>query len=256
MIAPNPKPENKTKLLVDEDYTYLRTIASECYELQENKLSNETLQRLQWERIQANSEKMEYETKVLRQLKAKLSETERAVRQSFVYLESIKHLTSKKYGIESGHKQNKIHIISRHSPYPYTDVQRFPVPDKYVSWDVMWINYDPIAYTKPKYEFPKNLQQFADEDLLLLQEQQIDKQNQTLPVLDWNRSSTNAAGITIDRQSWQMSENQTPIVYKLDNGIPKNFMGRTGLRGRGSLFRWGPNHYVMIVITRFCLLIF
>jgi hypothetical protein len=251
MIASNFKPENKTKLLADEDYTYLRTIASEYYDSQENKVSNESLQRLQWERIQVNSEEMEYEKKVLRQLKGKISETERAVRQSLVYLESIKHLTSKKYGIESGHKKNKGHIISRHSPYPNTDVQRFPVPDKYVSWDVLWINYDPIAYTKPKYEFPKNLQEFADEDLLLLKEQQIDEQNQKLPVFEWNRSTTNAAGITIDRQSWELSENETPIIYKLDNGIPKNYMGRTGLRGRGSLLRWGPNHYVIIVITRF-----
>ena len=41
------------------------------------------------------------------------------------------------------------------------------------------------------------------------------------------------------------------IVYKLDNGVPQNPFGRTGLRGRGSLLRWGPNHYLMVVITRY-----
>jgi ADP-ribose pyrophosphatase len=125
------------------------------------------------------------------------------------------------------------------------------VPDKYVSWDVMFIAYDPIAYTKTKSEFPISLQQFADEDILLLQETQIEQIKLNLPVFEWNRISTNAAGITIDRSSWQISQDQNKVVYKLDNGIPRNPFGRTGLRGRGSLLRWGPNHYIMIVITRY-----
>lgn len=29
-----------------------------------------------------------------------------------------------------------------------------------------------------------------------------------------------------------------------------NPVGRTGLRGRGALPRWGPNHYVLFIITR------
>ena len=32
--------------------------------------------------------------------------------------------------------------------------------------------------------------------------------------------------------------------------INRNPKGRTGLRGRGRLIRWGPNHYVMVVISR------
>lgn len=32
--------------------------------------------------------------------------------------------------------------------------------------------------------------------------------------------------------------------------INSNTRGRTGLRGRGRLHRWGPNHNVMVVITR------
>ncbi len=27
-------------------------------------------------------------------------------------------------------------------------------------------------------------------------------------------------------------------------------MGRTGVRGRGALIRWGPNKYIMAIITR------
>jgi ADP-ribose pyrophosphatase len=77
-----------------------------------------------------------------------------------------------------------------------------------------------------------------------------------LPILQWNAKSVNPAGITIDRQSWIINENGNNIVYKLDNGIPLNPFGRTGLRGRGALPRWGPNHYVVLIITRFCNLMF
>ncbi|GFY58907.1 protein ced-11 [Trichonephila inaurata madagascariensis] len=55
-----------------------------------------------------------------------------------------------------------------------------------------------------------------------------------------------------DRQSWITSSDGSALIYKLDSeGVPQNPMGRTGLRGRGSLPRWGPNHYVHAIITRF-----
>ena len=36
-----------------------------------------------------------------------------------------------------------------------------------------------------------------------------------------------------------------------DHGRPRNPRGRTGLRGRGSLFSWGPNHAVDTIVTRY-----
>ena len=30
----------------------------------------------------------------------------------------------------------------------------------------------------------------------------------------------------------------------------RNPMGRTGARGRGALFRWGPNHEIRAIVTR------
>lgn len=173
--------------------------------------------------------------------------------QSHVYLESIKHLATKHYGMDIGSPGNQIlvHFLSRHSPYLGTRVQRVPIPDKYVAWEVMWIDYDPVAYTKPKMEFPMPLQEMVDEDILLLKELQIEEILTKLPVLQWNAKSISPAGITIDRQSWIRNEDGQHQVYRLDNGIPLNPFGRTGLRGKGSLPRWGPNHYVVLIITRF-----
>jgi hypothetical protein len=39
--------------------------------------------------------------------------------------------------------------------------------------------------------------------------------------------------------------------YKVENNIPLNPQGRTGLAGRGNLLYWGPNHVFQIVFTRF-----
>lgn len=40
-----------------------------------------------------------------------------------------------------------------------------------------------------------------------------------------------------------------PIIFD-DNGRPLNPRGRTGLRGRGLLGRWGPNHAIDLLLTR------
>ena len=56
----------------------------------------------------------------------------------------------------------------------------------------------------------------------------------------------------IDRKSWMTKiDSQVPLIYTLDSlGLPRNPMGRTGIRGRGSLYRYGPNHEIMAIVTR------
>lgn len=58
------------------------------------------------------------------------------------------------------------HFLAKSSPYPATKVLRFPVPDKYVPWEVMWLDYDPIVFTKPSNCFSAELQPYIDEDVL------------------------------------------------------------------------------------------
>ena len=55
----------------------------------------------------------------------------------------------------------------------------------------------------------------------------------------------NAVDGGIDRRSVYRS-------YRIDesNGLPLNPIGRTGLRGRGMLLRWGPNVYHYILLCR------
>lgn len=39
-------------------------------------------------------------------------------------------------------------------------------------------------------------------------------------------------------------------AYKIVNKVPLNPIGRTGVRGRGVLGRWGPNHAADPIVTR------
>ncbi|KAL3188845.1 hypothetical protein MRX96_003005 [Rhipicephalus microplus] len=74
----------------------------------------------------------------------------------------------------------------------------------------------------------------------------------SLPSLKWNCLSMSPAGISIDRRSWIVDADGTNIVYILESeGVPRNPSGRTGLKGKGALPRWGPNHYVLFIISRY-----
>lgn len=110
-------------------------------------------------------------------------------------------------------------MLARTSPYPSTRVQRLPVPDKFVPWEVMWIEYDAVAYTRPKSDFPLDLQTWVDEDILLLKH--LQGSDEKLPVFQWNSVTVNAAGISIDRQSWIVGNDGKNQIYKLEEGIPR-----------------------------------
>ena len=55
--------------------------------------------------------------------------------------------------------------------------------------------------------------------------------------------NTNDAQNATDRRSYSGE-------YEIRDGLPLNPSGRTGLGGRGLLYRWGPNHSLDPVITR------
>ncbi|KAL8598697.1 hypothetical protein ACOMHN_033261 [Nucella lapillus] len=182
-----------------------------------------------------------------------------------------------------------VHLVSRQSPYKDTLIRRFPVFDKYVPWEVCYHMYDPGIYTAPithahcqapmdvSYDmydpgiytapislFPEDIQTFVDPDALEISDEQNRRQRlspqelEELPALPefkplYNTvhcSIINGVNVEIDRTSWITLENQ-PLRYKLDStNLPLNPIGRTGLRGRGKLCRFGPNHKIVAVVTR------
>ncbi|XP_067911983.1 ADP-ribose pyrophosphatase, mitochondrial-like isoform X2 [Heterodontus francisci] len=121
-----------------------------------------------------------------------------------------------------------IHVKARTSPYPGSQVKRFPVPDNYVCWSVTWPDYEPVDYTA---ETVRTGPEWADPDF------RKDGQSEHGPRF-------NALNGKIDRRSflgW----------YELDEDkLPRNPMGRTGIISRGLLGKWGPNHAADPIVTR------
>eukprot|EP01083_Nonionella_stella_P193195 713793_1 len=71
--------------------------------------------------------------------------------------------------------------------------------------------------------------------------------------LPFNQIATDSRSKTkkIDRTTFNVDADGKHI-YQLDSvsGLPLNPRGRTGLSGRGELWRWGPNHAADPVVTR------
>jgi len=111
-----------------------------------------------------------------------------------------------------------VHKIARISPYGGTgDVVRIPVADDRVSWCTLHEWYDPPDFT---------CDSVADTD-----------------TDDMDSIQFNAVDGKVDRTSLY-------IPYAVVDGDPMNPVGRTGLKGRGLLQKWGPNKFAVTVITR------
>ncbi|XP_055986414.1 ADP-ribose pyrophosphatase, mitochondrial-like [Sorex fumeus] len=116
------------------------------------------------------------------------------------------------------------HVKARASPYPGSRVERSPVPDEKVSWQVEWPEYTPVQYTAHSVMAGPS---WADP-----------------PVGTSNFSPKfNEKDGPVERRSQNG-------LYQIEDGKPRNPAGRTGMVGRGLLGRWGPNHAADPIITR------
>ncbi|ESO90590.1 hypothetical protein LOTGIDRAFT_175816, partial [Lottia gigantea] len=189
---------------------------------------------------------------------------ERGVTSCCLMLEEIKHMLKKDSKTTIASLRTLVHFSARQSPYPGTRIQRFPVFDKYVPWEVEYITYDPSLYTRPIKDFNQEIQMFVDPDILAIKKEKEERKKLKPDELEeieetpefnpwWNSHCSvdvNGEHIEIDRCSY-IHENDQPYRYKIDkSGLPKNPFGRTGMRGRGKLWRWGPNHRIAAVVTR------
>uniref|UniRef100_A0A7E4VEJ4 Nudix hydrolase domain-containing protein n=1 Tax=Panagrellus redivivus TaxID=6233 RepID=A0A7E4VEJ4_PANRE len=118
----------------------------------------------------------------------------------------------------------KIHVKCRDTKNPYlkSNIHRTEVPADKIPWSVPWSDYEPVDYTD------KNIvgKPWAD------------------PELQDGKFRFNELDGQVNRKSYICK-------YSLDkDGAPLNPIGRTGLRGRGILGRWGPNHAADPIVSR------
>ncbi|CAF3790456.1 unnamed protein product [Rotaria sordida] len=133
--------------------------------------------------------------KSLRQINDRIFSLEKMVTDSHILLEKL-HATIYQKDKPLPKSQKYSHVLSRESPYIYTNEARFSVTEKYIPWTRQFDLYDPTLITLPKEHIC-----FQD-----------------------------------DERSF-VEPNLNPI-------------GRTGVRGRGALIRWGPNKSTIAIITR------
>ncbi|KAM7106683.1 transient receptor potential cation channel subfamily M member 2 isoform 7-T7 [Ciconia maguari] len=116
------------------------------------------------------------------------------------------------------------HVLARNLLYPGSHTPRFPVPDEKVPWEVDFPLYNPPAYS-------------ADHKDMAVQDPFSPSLDSLLKI------NYNTMDGLIDRQSFHG-------LYAVQDGLPLNPMGRTGLRGRGRLRCFGPNHALHPIVTR------
>ncbi|CAF0774571.1 unnamed protein product [Rotaria sordida] len=234
--------------------------------------------------------------KSLRLINDRVVTLEKLMVDSHILLEKIRS------AIQQGDKslpecEKFVHILSRESPYIYTNQARFPVTERHIPWKVQFDLYDPTIISLPKEHecFKDGERPFIEPDLLEsssdenVEDDELQMTAEPSPVLPapliqpdlfgaieapvttvpidinipfkdfkWNQvvelELPDGKKIVLDRTTWiSISEDDdTPSVYRVDTQlqIPMNPMGRTGVRGRGALIRWGPNKSIIAVITR------
>uniref|UniRef100_T1IZ08 Uncharacterized protein n=1 Tax=Strigamia maritima TaxID=126957 RepID=T1IZ08_STRMM len=229
------------------DFNYWRIMATEYFRQLEETEKKKLIEKEQLEKLNGLCYNAEVQMSALKKLKGSMAELEIIMQNCRIALEDIKHEFVK---TDEKMIANMTNLLSRQSPYFSTKVQRYSFSDKYVPWEVLFSTYDPVVYSKPREDYPLNIRDFVDEDVLSLKEKQ--GEHYKVPEMKWNIVYTSGAGITTDRTSWLQNEKGEVVIYKLDStGLPINPLGRTGLRGRGALLRWGPNHAIYLAITRF-----
>ncbi|XP_078332506.1 transient receptor potential cation channel subfamily M member-like 2 isoform X3 [Crassostrea virginica] len=129
-------------------------------------------------------------------------------------------------------ERKRINYKARIPRYPQSLVKRFPVPDDKVGWEIPFPEYDPVLYEAPEV---KSHPYWADTiDLVYM------KPEERIGKIKFNEYDNKNK---IDRKSYVGT-------YQVQDGLPLNPAGRTGLIGRGLLGRYGPNHCGDPVVTR------
>ncbi|CAN8209293.1 unnamed protein product [Coccothraustes coccothraustes] len=110
------------------------------------------------------------------------------------------------------------------SPYPGSHIERSQVPEDKVGWLTEWEDYNPVEYTAKS----------------------------VLARPNWADPQINDEGFSpkFNERDGEVERKSLNGLYVVENGRPRNPVGRTGLTGRGLLGRWGPNHAADPVVTR------
>ena len=128
--------------------------------------------------------------------------------------------------LRAGRKKKLLHVVSRSDSHPAYKGKRVEVPDGKVPWTVEWGLYAPSEFTHHTVlanarDKPKEVsQQWADPPNVKSLRQELDE-----------RITYSVGGAVASPMGGRIQFDE--------HGAPLNPEGRTGLRGRGLLGKWG-----------------
>jgi hypothetical protein len=132
------------------NFTYWRSIAQR-YSEESQKAAKEKAKE---EKIDMNLNKvredLKGQKKSLQRLNDRVITLEKSLILNQSYLEQIKNLITQrtsKLGLLDRKKNNYIHILSRESPYVFTNIPRFFVYEKLVPWECPYELYDVMKFS-------------------------------------------------------------------------------------------------------------
>jgi ADP-ribose pyrophosphatase len=120
------------------------------------------------------------------------------------------------------------HAQARSENNPLYRGKRTPVKDDQVPWSVTWEEYEPAAFTSKVV---------------------LDNGREQPEGMKWADPPDPKLSFHPDLEKRLSFENGGVIIFDPE-GYPLNPRGRTGLRGRGLLGNWGPNHAADPIVTR------
>uniref|UniRef100_A0AC34PX75 Nudix hydrolase domain-containing protein n=1 Tax=Panagrolaimus sp. JU765 TaxID=591449 RepID=A0AC34PX75_9BILA len=124
-----------------------------------------------------------------------------------------------------------IHTKCRNIKIPYlrSQIYRIEVPEEKVPWEVEWPEYNPPDYTSD------SLKDYTSDSL------------KGKPYAD----PEDPKDLKFNDIDGKVNRKSHFCEYAFDGEErPLNPIGRTGLRGRGTLGRWGPNHAADPIVSR------
>ena len=137
-------------------FNYWRNIAQKySYELEKEQIEKKKHKKVDNTLNKVQSD-LGTQKKSMQRLNARVINLEQSLQTSQSYLEQIKNLlTTKesKNGLADRKLSNYIHILSRESPYLNTNIPRFFIYEKLVSWDCQIDLYDPPFISLPAETF-------------------------------------------------------------------------------------------------------
>ncbi|OQV20964.1 putative Transient receptor potential cation channel subfamily M member 6 [Hypsibius exemplaris] len=234
-----------------DSFTYWKGLALEYFRGKEMQENMANMPRQQLDMLTGIQDDLTVLSKKLAAADRKILDVEESTKQTGVFMQDTAgHVMHKKQATLAEIAQPWPHKLARTSLYPGTTVARTFIPNDKVDWKEPLDDYRPEQFDGKSAK--DKIAGSADDRPRSRKNSDISRKDSALNlqhVGGYNRADSRISD-AVPLPSWITTSDKVPVDYSVNEyGLPLNPFGRTGLQGRGSLQRLGPNHKVFFAIT-------